>query len=118
MVKGINFGKYVRLTAWENDERRINHNPKIQIGNNCNFGYYLYLICFNKIIIGDNLLTGLYVTITDNSHGNTDFDNLLISPIKRVLFSKGPTIIGNTVCIGDKNHLIRYYHWRRFYRNK
>lgn len=42
------------------------------------------------------------MTITDNSHGNTDIDNLKLKPIDRKIFSKGPVIIGNNVWIGDK----------------
>jgi acetyltransferase-like isoleucine patch superfamily enzyme len=56
----------------------------------------------NKIIIGNNLLTGKWVTITDNAHGTTDKEALLSPPIERLLSSKGPVIIGNNVWIGDK----------------
>lgn len=40
--------------------------------------------------------------ITDNSHGETDYDSLKMPPIKRPITSKGPVIIGNNVWIGDK----------------
>lgn len=40
--------------------------------------------------------------ITDNSHGETDYDSLKMLPIKRPITSKGPVIIGNNVWIGDK----------------
>lgn len=53
-------------------------------------------------MIGDNCLTGKWVTITDNSHGETDYDSLLLPPNKRNITSKGPIVVGNNVWIGDK----------------
>lgn len=47
-------------------------------------------------------MTGKWVTITDNSHGDTDYNSLSIPPIKRPVTSKGPVFIGNNVWIGDK----------------
>lgn len=97
----IYFGHSTFLTAWDT-YREQHFSPCIEIGNNCHFGAYNHLTCINKIKIGDGCLTGKWVTITDNSHGETDQDNLLIAPIERKLTSKGPVIIGNNVWIGDK----------------
>ena len=63
---------------------------------------YNHITCANKIIIGDSLLTGKWVTITDNSHGETDKVTLGMRPQKRPISSKGPVEIGNNVWIGDK----------------
>ena len=52
-------------------------------------------------MIGNNLLTGKWVTITDNSHGYTDIVSLHTPPVNRPIVSKGPIIIGNNVWIGD-----------------
>ena len=60
----------------------------------------------NKVIIGDNCLTGKWVTISDNNHGTTDFDVLHEPPIKRKLYTKGPVVIGNDVWIGDKASIL------------
>lgn len=76
--------------------------PQIEIGEDCNFGAYNHITCINKIIIGHGVLTGKWVTITDNSHGNTNYESLLIQPLIRDVISKGPVIIGNNVWIGDK----------------
>lgn len=95
-----NFGKELYLTAW-----RIgggNNDPDLKIGRNCSFGAYNHITCANKVIIGDNCLTGKFVTITDNSHGETDYDSLCMPPSKRPVTSKGPVVIGNNVWIGDK----------------
>ena len=52
--------------------------------------------------IGKNLLTGRWVTITDNSHGNTDYESLVSPPSQRTIVSKGDVTIGDNVWIGDK----------------
>lgn len=95
------FGKQVVLTAWYK-KGSDSYHPSVVIGKNCSFGDYLHLTCINKIVIGDNILTGRWVTITDNSHGNTTKENLIIPPCERPLFSKGPVIIKDNVWIGDK----------------
>lgn len=55
----------------------------------------------NKIIIGNNVLVGSRVHISDHSHGNITKDDLNTIPVKRLLFSKGPIVIGNNVWIGS-----------------
>ena len=95
------FGKMAVLTAWDK-YGDISYNPEIKIGNKCSFGDYIHFTCINKIIIGDNLLTGRWVTISDNNHGDTNLATLSIAPIQRDLTSKGPIVIGDNVWIGDK----------------
>lgn len=95
------FGKYCVLTAWDKYEGEL-FMPKISIGKECSFGEYNHITSINKISIGNNVLTGRWVTITDNSHGKTDLISLKKPPIKRRLFSKGEVVIGDNVWIGDK----------------
>ncbi|MCI9607841.1 MAG: acyltransferase [Muribaculaceae bacterium] len=97
----VSFGKGVTLSAWHkyNNEQ---FEPKTHIGNNCCFGDYLHLTCINSITIGNWVLTGRWVTITDNGHGTADEIADGEPPIKRNLYSKGAVIIGNNVWIGDK----------------
>lgn len=90
------------ITAWKRTPDGTTHNPIISIGKECSIGEYNHITSTNKIIIGDHLLTGRWVTITDNSHGDTDYASLLTNPIMRIVKSKGPVIIGNNVWIGDK----------------
>lgn len=106
---GTVFCDGVYLTAWdkfsciENGREREQHfTPCLTIGKNCHFGAHNHITCINNISIGDNLLTGKWITITDNSHGTTDIETLHIAPIKRPLYSKGSVVIGNNVWIGDK----------------
>lgn len=95
------FGKFAVLTAWDSYENKT-YIPEVKIGNNCNFGDYLHITCINKIIIGNNVLTGRWVTISDNGHGETDYQMMQIPPIKRILSCKGAVEIGDNVWIGDK----------------
>ena len=93
------FGRELYLTAWGG----VNGSePILSIGSNCSFGAYNHITCANRVTIGDNLLTGKWVTITDNSHGETDRVTLEMQPRKRPITSKGPVTIGNNVWIGDK----------------
>lgn len=103
---GSAFSDYLFLTAWDSfscdqDDLQV-FQPQIMIGENCRFGAFNHITAINKIIIGNNLLTGKWVTITDNSHGYTDYETLSMPPIFRPLVSKGPVVIGNNVWIGDK----------------
>jgi acetyltransferase-like isoleucine patch superfamily enzyme len=96
------FGNGCVLVAWQHTIDGGQHNPSIQIGCNCSIGECNHITSINNIKIGDNLLTGRWVTITDNSHGLTDIDNLRIPPLLRSVTSKGPVTLGNNIWIGDK----------------
>ena len=92
-------GKRATLTAW--DEAGI--IPEIRIGNFVAIGDDVHITSVNKISIGDNVLIGKKVTITDNSHGcNNSVADLQIPPISRPLYSKGCVKICNNVWLGDK----------------
>lgn len=75
---------------------------EIAIGNGCQIGAYTHLTSINQIILGNNVLTGRYVLITDNSHGETSREEMEISPMKRKVVSKGAVVIDDNVWIGDK----------------
>lgn len=77
-------------------------NPEIVIGNNCNIGSFSHITAINGIHIGNNVLTGKSILITDNAHGSSDGNLLDIPPQLRPLASKGPVTIGDNVWIGDK----------------
>lgn len=95
------FGKMAVLTAWDEYGKQT-FSPSVTIGKNCNFGDFLHITCINKITIGEGVLTGRWVTITDNSHGQTSYESLQPPPQQRPLYSKGPVKIGDNVWIGDK----------------
>lgn len=104
------FGDWIYLTAWDcypcinlqgKEEIQYFH-PSIKIGSRCSFGAFNHITAINRIVIGDGCLTGKWVTITDNSHGNTELSSLRIPPSRRPIVSKGAVVIGNNVWIGDK----------------
>ncbi len=108
---GSSFSEGLVLTAWDRytiiipdtGEKTVQKfSPSIQFGRNCNIGRNNHISAINKIKIGDNLLTGQDVTITDNSHGESSSNDINIPPSFRPLSSKGPIIIGNNVWIGSK----------------
>ena len=75
---------------------------KLIIGNNCNIGEYAHITACRKILIGNNVLTGRWITITDNSHGDVSYEQLNLPPMEREIVSKGPVIIEDNVWLGDK----------------
>lgn len=98
---GVSFSRGCILTAWGRF-RQWKYNPSIKIGNGCNFGEYNHITAIDSITIGDGVLTGRWVTITDNAHGKIDYQSLSHPPQERELCSKGPVRIGCNVWIGDK----------------
>lgn len=98
---GTIFGKHSVLTAWTEYEGET-FSPEVKIGKECNFGDYFNLTCIDGITIGCGVLTGRWVTITDNSHGTTDEIVDGEAPASRKLHSKGPVVIEDNVWIGDK----------------
>ncbi len=89
------------LTTWQHYEG-MRLNPSLSIGDECDFGEYIHISCANSITIGNGVLTGRWVTICDNSHGQTSYEQMQLPPTKRPLNTKGAIIIGNNVWIGDK----------------
>lgn len=93
-------GKRLRLECW-NSYKGMMYTPKIIIMNNVNIGHDCHIGATNEIYIGNNVLIGSKVYISDHSHGNTFYDDLLIAPIERPLYSKGKVIIKDNVWIGE-----------------
>ncbi len=103
------FGPNLELCAWDSFGADA-FNPIINIGTNCSFGKYNHISCINRIIIGDNFLSGRWVSIIDNNHGNSNYETLLIAPLKRKLISKKDIFIGNNVWVGDKVTILSGVH--------
>ena len=89
------------LGCWTSYKGEV-FEPEIIIGNNCWIGEYSHITAINKITIGDGLLTGRFVYIGDNSHGNLTSEESSIPPSQRHLTTKGEIKIGNNVWICDK----------------
>ena len=83
----------------------------IEIGNEVSIGEYAHITAATKIVVGNGVLTGRFVLITDNSHGAGDSrKELEISPLTRDVVSKGEVVIGNNVWIGDKVSILPGVH--------
>lgn len=95
------FGTRSTVTAWDKygSDRFC---PEIIIGNNVSIGDDCHITAINRIEIGNNVLTGKKITITDNAHGNTNIESLMLPPTHRALYSPGPVFIEDGVWIGDK----------------
>lgn len=74
---------------------------KITIGNNVIINYDSQITAIKHISIGDDVLTGSRILITDHYHGDTDTQALKDIPIQRPLVSKGDVKIGSRVLIGS-----------------
>lgn len=98
----VHFGNGIILTVWTERFGLPRKHGTITIGNRCYFGEYNHITAINGITIGNNVLTGRWVTITDNSHGQTTKDHLEMPPIERPIESKGMVYIKDNVWIGDK----------------
>ena len=86
--ENTSFGKFCILSAWDKYANEL-FSPELLIGCRCSFGEYNHITSNTRVEIGDDALTGRWVTITDNSHGTTDNEILQIPPIKRRLYSRG-----------------------------
>lgn len=107
-VKGhqyISFGSFMarpglRIECWDKYMGRF-YTPSIIIGENVCFNFRCHIGAIDKIVIGNNVLIGSQVLITDHSHGSSSEDDLGIPPAERCLSSKGPVIIEDNVWIGE-----------------
>lgn len=95
-------GRNTIISCWMKYGEQIFSDARIKIGNHCQIGFYNHITACNRIIIGDGLLTGCFVIISDNNHGELSKENVNIIPSKRNLISKGEIVIGNNVWLGDK----------------
>ena len=77
---------------------------KLQIGDNCSFGYRNHITCVGEVVIGSNVLTANNVYISDNSHSYENTEVPIISQpvefIKRVQIGSGSWIGENVSIIG------------------
>ena len=100
------FGKNLKLTAWLRVEN-MNNPPNISIGDYCNFGDNAHITAIKEIHIGNHVLTGPNVLITDNSHGNSTIDHMDIPPMKRPVVSRGGVKIDDNVWIGANTSIMQ-----------
>lgn len=91
--EGSVFGEGLILTTWQ--------QGTVRVGRNCHFGFSNQLTASNNITIGNALLTGANVLISDNAHGRSVLSDMMIPPLERPIYSKGPVVIGDNVWLGQ-----------------
>lgn len=89
----------LRLQAWT-EYKGQSFSPEIVIGNYVSMMENCQVSCCNKITIGDGVLFGANVFVTDNFHGDNSIAQLDIPPIDRPLNVRGDVVIGNNVWVG------------------
>lgn len=97
----VSIGKGTYLCAWDKYQEQ-SFRPQIILCERVVIGPNAHITSCNYIKIGKNTLLGKWVTITDNSHGDTSINSINNPPIARPLISKGKVFIGENVWIGDK----------------
>lgn len=99
LIHSAHIRRYSRISAIAR-YNNVSYYPHINIGMNANIGINNHIAAINNVTIGNNFLTGANCLITDHSHGNGILD-ITISPNDRLLYSKGPIIIGDNVHLGE-----------------
>lgn len=82
------------------------YTPHLTIGEGAYIGDGSHITCMGDITIGNNLLTGRRILISDNNHGTIDKRSLNLPPSQRKLGSKGSIKIGNNVWIGENASIL------------
>lgn len=104
-------GDFGRLTAYAHYEKSKQHfTPQINIGYNCSIGPQSHITAINRVTIGNNVLTGPRVLITDNAHGKSQISTQRIAPANRPLISKGEVVIEDNVWIGEGSMIMPNVH--------
>jgi len=101
---GIHLGNNVDIrphTVIATHPNEEHGDPQLTIGDGTLIGENCHITCSNSITIGRNVLFGRRITVSDNSHGNTNCHSLQTPPLKRPITSKGSIEIGDNVWIGD-----------------
>lgn len=76
-------------------------SPEMIIGEHAVINPLCHIGCINKVFIGSYVTIGERSLIVDHTHGGTIYDDMLLSPRKRPLFSKGPVVIEDNVTLGE-----------------
>ena len=97
----FNCGEKLRLEAFDRHNGHV-FNPTVVIGDDFSANHRLHIACIKSVIIGNDVLVGSDVFISDHAHGHSDEAASTEPPRLRKLYSKGGIRIGNRVWIGSK----------------
>jgi acetyltransferase-like isoleucine patch superfamily enzyme len=112
LVRGSKFmklgaGIYATSSLWleaviaYRDQR---FTPTVVIGNGASFSDGVHITCIERIVIGNDVLMGSHIYISDHNHGLYKGEAQSLPsepPTQRSLGGGGPVVIGDNVWIGD-----------------
>lgn len=93
-------GRGTLLSTW--DVPNIEGRPQLVIGSRVSIPENCHISAARSVNIGDDVLFGKSVTVTDNAHGQSTAEDMALAPGKRNIFSKGAVRICDKVWLGDK----------------
>ena len=79
-------------------------SPRIRIGDSVRMSSQVHISCIDQVTIGNKVLFGSKVYVSDNSHGAYSGPGQSrpdSAPAERPLAAVGPVVIGDNVWIGD-----------------
>jgi lipopolysaccharide O-acetyltransferase len=78
-------------------------SPKIKLGDSIYISHWTHIAATNLVVIGDNVLIGSKVLITDHNHGHYGGPHSApeMPPVLRPLNDNEQVIIGSNVWLGD-----------------
>ncbi len=83
---------------------RVRFEPRLIVGASARLSDNVHIACLDRVTIGDHLLSGSRVLISDHAHGRYSGEHgsdPAVPPAQRPLHSSGPVRIGNNVWLGD-----------------
>ena len=86
----------------EGDCLWVTKGAEFSLGENSGFGVYCIISCREKVVIGNNVMTGPFVTIYDNDHIHAT-DGLMTQSG----YDTAPIFIGNNVWIGNHVKILK-----------
>jgi lipopolysaccharide O-acetyltransferase len=113
-IKFIRFGKGISIyrNLWlqaVTEYAGVKFNPIIELGDRVKFSNGVHITAINQIIIGNDVLFGSHVYISDHNHGGYSGDlhtPPTVPPADRVLHSNGKVVIEANVWIGDNVNIV------------
>ena len=85
-------------------EDRMRYEPKLAVGVSARLSDNVHIACLERVTIGDHLLSGSRVLVSDHAHGRYSgpgASDPATPPSLRPLHSSGPVRIGDNVWLGD-----------------
>ena len=77
--------------------------PRLVLGKHVRISHWTHIACANSVTIGDHVLIGSKVIITDHNHGffESDATSPSIPPVQRPIDRNRSVVIGANVWLGD-----------------